>query len=62
MMVLSVLLVRPAFGPLHTVADAMRGWDPLAPGERVPVVGGPDVATLAGTFNEMLGRLRYTRP
>jgi two-component system sensor histidine kinase UhpB len=61
MMVLSVLLVRPAFGPLHTVADAMRGWDPLAPGARVPVVGGPDVATLARTFNEMLGRLEAER-
>ena len=61
MMVLSVLLVRPAFGPLHTVADAMRGWDPLAPGARVPVVGGPDVATLARTFNEMLERLEAER-
>lgn len=61
MMVLSVLLVRPAFGPLHTVADAMRGWDPLAPGARVPVVGGPDVATLARTFNEMLERLEEER-
>lgn len=61
MMVLSVLLVRPAFGPLHTVADAMRGWDPLAQGARVPVVGGPDVATLARTFNEMLDRLEAER-
>lgn len=61
MMVLSVLFVRPAFGPLHTVADAMRGWDPLAPGARVPVVGGPDVATLARTFNEMLERLEAER-
>jgi two-component system sensor histidine kinase UhpB len=61
MMVLSVLLVRPAFGPLHTVADAMRGWDPLAPGARVLVVGGPDVATLARTFNEMVERLEAER-
>src|SRR3954452_18335979 len=61
MMVLSVLLVRPAFRPLHTVADAMRGWDPLTPGTRVPVVGGPDVATLARTFNEMLERLEEER-
>ena len=61
MMVLSVLLVRPAFGPLRTVADAMRRWDPLAPGARVPVVGGPDVATLARTFNEMLDRLEAER-
>ena len=61
LMVLSVLLVRPAFGPLHAVADAMRGWDPLAPGARVPVVGGPDVATLARTFNEMLERLEAER-
>ena len=61
MMVLSVVLVRPAFGPLHTVAEAMRGWDPLQPGPRVPVVGGPDVATLARTFNEMLDRLEAER-
>jgi two-component system sensor histidine kinase UhpB len=56
-----VLLVRPAFGPLHTVADAMRRWDPLAPGARAPVVGGPDVATLALTFNDMLDRLEAER-
>jgi two-component system sensor histidine kinase UhpB len=61
MLVLSVLLVRPAFGPLHAVADAMRGWDPLQPGSRVPVVGGPDVATLARTFNDMLDRLEAER-
>jgi two-component system sensor histidine kinase UhpB len=61
MLVLSVLLVRPAFGPLHTVASAMRRWDPLQPGARVPVIGGPDVATLARTFNEMLDRLEAER-
>jgi two-component system sensor histidine kinase UhpB len=57
----SVLLVRPAFGPLHAVAEAMRGWDPLQPAPRVPIVGGPDVATLARTFNEMLDRLEAER-
>jgi two-component system sensor histidine kinase UhpB len=57
----SVLLVRPAFGPLHTVAEAMRGWDPLSSAPRVPIVGGPDVATLARTFNEMLDRLEAER-
>lgn len=61
LMVLSVLLVRPAFGPLHSVADAMSRWDPLQPGPRLPVVGGPDVATLARTFNEMLDRLEAER-
>lgn len=57
----SVLLVRPAFGPLHSVAEAMRGWDPLQPSPHVPIVGGPDVATLARTFNEMLDRLEAER-
>jgi two-component system sensor histidine kinase UhpB len=61
LIVLSVLLVRPAFAPLHTVADAMRRWDPLQPGPRLPVLGGPDVATLARTFNEMLDRLEAER-
>jgi two-component system sensor histidine kinase UhpB len=61
MFAVSVLLIRPAFRPLHTVAAAMRDWDPLQPVPRVPVVGGPDVATLARTFNEMLDRLEAER-
>jgi two-component system sensor histidine kinase UhpB len=54
-------LLRPAFGPLHVVSEAMRRLDPLEPGERVPVVGGPHIAALARAFNEMLERLERER-
>ena len=61
LLLINLLLLRPVFRPLYTVADAMRRLDPLEPGERVPVVGGPHVAALAQTFNEMLERLERER-
>ena len=39
----------------------MRRHDPLAPGKRVPVEGGPAVAALAHAFNDMLDRLEFER-
>src|SRR4051794_25807908 len=51
------LVLRRAFIPLDHLADTMRRHDPLSPGWRVPVDGGPVVAALAQTFNEMLDRL-----
>ena len=39
----------------------MRGHDPLSPGKRVRVSGGPAIAALAQTFNEMLDRLESER-
>jgi two-component system, NarL family, sensor histidine kinase UhpB len=39
----------------------MRRHDPLSPGLRARVDGEPDVAALATTFNEMLGRLEFER-
>ena len=39
----------------------MRGHDPLSPGRRVRVDGGPAIAALAQTFNEMLDRLESER-
>jgi two-component system sensor histidine kinase UhpB len=54
---MSLLLMRPAFRPFDELADRMRRHDPLAPGERVHVAGGPKVAALAQAFNEMLDRL-----
>ena len=60
-LVLNLLLLRPAFRPLDELAEAMRRHDPLAPGERVPVDGEPDVAALAQAFNEMLDRLESER-
>jgi two-component system sensor histidine kinase UhpB len=56
-LILSLLLMRPAFRPFDELADLMRRHDPLAPGERIHVEGGPKVLTLAQAFNEMLDRL-----
>jgi two-component system, NarL family, sensor histidine kinase UhpB len=60
-LLLNLLLLRPAFRPLDELAEAMRRHDPLAPGERVRVDGEPDVAALAQAFNEMLDRLESER-
>jgi two-component system sensor histidine kinase UhpB len=61
MLGLNLLLLRPAFAPLHALAEMMRRLDPLEPGRRAPVVGGPDVAALAVAFNQMLDRLERER-
>jgi two-component system, NarL family, sensor histidine kinase UhpB len=61
MLLLTVALLRPVFGPLQRVTSTMRTIDPLSPGQRVPVVGEPDVAALAQAFNEMLQRLEDER-
>lgn len=61
MLAIDFVLLRPAFEPLDALASAMRRIDPLAPGRRVPVVGGPELAALASTFNEMLDRLETER-
>jgi two-component system, NarL family, sensor histidine kinase UhpB len=60
-LLMNLLLLRPAFRPLDELAEAMRRHDPLAPGERVPVGGEPDTAALAQAFNEMLDRLESER-
>jgi two-component system, NarL family, sensor histidine kinase UhpB len=61
LLIVDLVLLRPAFAPLHGVAEAMREIDPLRPGRRAPVVGGPDLRTLARAFNEMLDRLETER-
>jgi two-component system sensor histidine kinase UhpB len=53
----TLVLMRPAFRPFDELADHMRRHDPLAPGERLDVEGGPKVTALARAFNEMLDRL-----
>jgi two-component system sensor histidine kinase UhpB len=60
-LMINLVLLRRAFQPLDHLADTMRRHDPLSPGERVPVEGGPLVAGLARTFNEMLDRLEFER-
>jgi two-component system sensor histidine kinase UhpB len=62
MLVLNLLLLRRAFRPLGRLTSVMRGIDPLCPGERATVdAADPEVAELAGAFNDMLGRLEFER-
>jgi two-component system, NarL family, sensor histidine kinase UhpB len=61
MLAINLVLLRRAFMPLDHLADTMRRHDPLSPGRRVQVEGGPVVAALAKTFNEMLDRLEFER-
>jgi two-component system, NarL family, sensor histidine kinase UhpB len=61
LLAVNLLLLRPAFGPLQELAETMRRHDPLSPGARARMVGGPDVVAIAGAFNEMLDRLEAER-
>jgi two-component system sensor histidine kinase UhpB len=61
LLAINLFLLRPAFGPLEDLAETMRRHDPLSPGVRARVVGGPDVAAIARAFNEMLDRLESER-
>ena len=61
LLALNLALLRPAFRPLDELVETMRGHDPLSPGRRVRVDGGPAIVALAQTFNEMLDRLESER-
>jgi two-component system, NarL family, sensor histidine kinase UhpB len=61
MLVIAFVPLRRAFRALSTVTSTMRELDPLDPGRRVPVVGGPQIAGLAQAFNDMLARLEHER-
>jgi two-component system sensor histidine kinase UhpB len=61
LLVVNLMLLRPALRPLDELAETMRRHDPLSPGARAPIDGDPAVAALARTFNEMLDRLESER-
>jgi two-component system, NarL family, sensor histidine kinase UhpB len=61
LLALNLGMLRPAFRPLDELVETMRGHDPLSPGKRVRVGGGPAIVALAQTFNEMLDRLESER-
>ena len=61
LLAINLALLRPAFRPLNELVETMRRHDPLSPGKRVRVDGGPAVVALAQTFNEMLDRLESER-
>ncbi|MEO8688804.1 MAG: sensor histidine kinase [Solirubrobacteraceae bacterium] len=60
-LVISLALMRPAFRPFDELTDRMRRHDPLEPGERIQVDGGPKVVALTQAFNGMLDRLEAER-
>lgn len=62
MLLVDLLLMRRAFGPLERLTDVMRSVDPLKPGHRIPPIGpASEVSVLAEAFNEMLDRLEHER-
>jgi two-component system sensor histidine kinase UhpB len=61
LLAINLALLRPVFWPLNELVETMRRHDPLSPGERVRVDGGPLVMALVRTFNEMLDRLESER-
>jgi two-component system sensor histidine kinase UhpB len=62
MVVANLLLTRRITAPVEELVELMRRVDPLHPGARVAVRGGPsEAAELALAFNEMLDRLEDER-
>ncbi len=57
----NLLLLRPAFRPLDELAETMRRHDPLSPGRRARLLGGPHIVAIARAFNDMLDRLELER-
>ena len=61
-LVVNLLLLRRAFGPLERLTSLMRGVELLRPGRRIPVYGQePEIVELTSSFNEMLDRLEAER-
>jgi two-component system sensor histidine kinase UhpB len=63
MLVVDLLLLRRAFGPLRRLADVMGEVDPGQPGRRAEPANwaGREVVALAGALNAMLDRLEGER-
>lgn len=64
MLAANLLLVRRALAPVEQLTELTRRVDPLSPGQRLPLAGGPpdsEAAELAEAFNEMLERLEDER-
>jgi two-component system sensor histidine kinase UhpB len=63
MLIVDLLLLRRAFGPLRRLADVMGEVDPGQPGRRAEPAewAGREVVALAGALNAMLDRLEGER-
>jgi two-component system sensor histidine kinase UhpB len=60
--VIDLILLRHAFGPLRRLTSTMQGVEPLRPGRRVPEYGGDaEIVELTRAFNDMLDRLESER-
>jgi two-component system, NarL family, sensor histidine kinase UhpB len=63
MLLIDLVLLRRALGPLRRLAATMRAIDPTEPGRRSEAfdTAGPEVRALAGALNAMLDRLEGER-
>lgn len=62
LVLVDLVLMRRAFGPLERLTELMRRVDPLRPGARIPPPGpASEVSVLAAAFNDMLDRLEDER-
>ncbi|MEU6038411.1 sensor histidine kinase [Actinomadura sp. NPDC047616] len=61
MLVANAVLLRWGLAPLDRLARLMTTVDLLRPGQRLPVTGSREIATLIDTFNQMLQRLETER-
>lgn len=61
MVIANGLLLRQLFRPLEQLADRMKTADVLRGGQRLPITGTGEIATLRRAFNEMLDRLEHER-
>ncbi|GLZ12041.1 histidine kinase [Actinomadura sp. NBRC 104425] len=61
MLLANALLLRWGLAPLDRLARLMTTVDLLRPGQRLPVTGSREIATLIDTFNQMLQRLETER-
>jgi two-component system sensor histidine kinase UhpB len=62
MLIVNLFLMRRTFAPLNRVRDLMRRFDPLRPGQRLPVDSlDPEIFELTTTFNAMVERLEAER-
>jgi len=57
----NAVLLRWGLAPLERLTRLMNTVDLLRPGQRLPVTGSREIATLINTFNQMLQRLETER-
>jgi two-component system sensor histidine kinase UhpB len=61
MLAANLVLLRHVLAPLDRLVARMRTVDLLRPGQRLAEPGGPELAEVVATFNQMLDRLESER-